>query len=231
LPLPRKPKFKAVLFDLDGTLIEFKFDVKGSRIAMIDWLAKNGFDTDGLWEMKTQEIMLNVKSQCNRQQNSDYSAVHARLSSILDEYEYKAFAVARPHPGSLKLLKELKSDQIRCGLVTNSGGKPVKTLLNEFGFLPYLACVITRDEVENLKPDPEGVLRAMREMSLSQNDTVYVGDSILDIQAAKEAGIACIALAQGLYKSDDLARRNPDFLIERIEQVTGIIFPQSKVES
>jgi HAD superfamily hydrolase (TIGR01509 family) len=229
LPVPSsRPRFKAVLFDLDGTLIEFKFDVKNSRAAVIDWLSNAGFKVEGLsGHTRTQDIILWVKRECENGSGKnlpDFDSVHSKISAILDEFEFKAFTIARPHPGSLHLLKELKSDQILSALVTNSGRKPVQGLLNEFGLLPYLTKVITRDEVENLKPDPEGILKAIKLLSISKRDAIYVGDSILDILASKAAGIPCIALAQGLYKAEELAEKKPDFLIKRIEQVRDVIY-------
>lgn len=220
-----KLKFKAVLFDLDGTLIEFKFDVKGSREAMIKWLGSHRFDVSSLSEdMKTQAIFQWVRKQCEETGKEDFPSIRAELSLLLESFEYHGFTQAKPHPGSLHLLKQLKSEQVLCALVTNSGGKPVRLLLNEFGFVPYLSPVITRDEVENLKPDPEGILKAINDLTLERQDAVYVGDSVIDIQAARSAGVACIALAQGMYSREHLAEKNPDYLIEKIEQVEQILY-------
>src|SRR5579863_10032443 len=90
---------RGVLFDLDGTLIEFKFNVGESRIAMIEWLGKNGFDTNGLSpETKTQKLFEEVRRQCSAIAGRDYSAVRQELSNILEDFEYNAFSLARPHP-------------------------------------------------------------------------------------------------------------------------------------
>ncbi len=202
--------------------------MKGSRQAMIEWLGRNGFSVQSLSEdLRTLAIFQWAKKECEKhggQDGYDFSVVRSALSSLLEDYEYRGFALAKPHPGSLHLLKKLKSDQIISALVTNSGGRPVRQLLDEFGFEPYLKTVITRDEVENLKPDPEGITTAMTKLNLMPEDVVYVGDSIIDIEASKSAGIACIALAQGMYSHDQLLKSKPNFIIQNIEDVEGIIY-------
>jgi phosphoglycolate phosphatase-like HAD superfamily hydrolase len=223
---PSRPRFKAVLFDLDGTLIEFKFDVAGSRKAAIEWLARNGFDVKGLSpDTKTLGIFQWVRAQCDKNVGGlKYDFTRSELSKILEVFEYKGFSLAKPHPGSLRTLKRLKSEQVLCGLVTNSGGKPVSSILREFGFLPYLEPVITRDDMENLKPDPEGILKAIRILEVDREDAVYVGDSIIDIEAAKSAAVSCVALSKGMYTRDSLIQKKPDFIIDNIEDVEQIVF-------
>jgi HAD superfamily hydrolase (TIGR01549 family) len=215
-----------VLFDLDGTLVEFRFKVKESRLAMIDWLGKNGFDTKNLTEeTKTQRIFDSVRSQIGTAGNSfrsDY--VKKSLSEILENFEFEAFRVAKPHRGSLHLLRRLKDEQILTALVTNSGRRPVDHILSLFGFLPYISLVITRDEMGLMKPEPDGILKAIDELKVAKEETVYVGDSIIDIQAAHSAGIACVALSQGMSTGQVLIKHGPDYLISNIKEVECIVF-------
>jgi HAD superfamily hydrolase (TIGR01509 family) len=227
LSVSAKPKFKAVLFDLDGTLVEFKFKVRESRLAMIDWLARNGFDIVSLSpETRTQRILDEVRLQSNSGKVSiSFDSARRSLSDILDQFEFESLAAARPHPGSLHLLERLKDEQILAALVTNSGRQPVNSILRKFGFLPYLSIVITRDEMSSMKPDPEGILKAIDGLNVSKDEAIYVGDSVIDIQASRKAGVLSVALSQGLYSGQTLAEEEPDYLISNIEEVEHIIFP------
>jgi HAD superfamily hydrolase (TIGR01549 family) len=222
-------KIKAVLFDLDGTLVEFKFKVKESREAMISWLGANGFAsstfTDG---MRTQALFDAAMKewQGNRTLSSKFESfevVRAHLSGILEDFEFRSFQEARPHPGSLRVLKKMKDSRIPSAVVTNSGRRPVQSILSVFGFLPYLTLVITRDEMERLKPEPDGLIKAMNLLRADKRSTVYVGDSLIDVEAAKAAGIRCIALATGLYDKASLAQSHPDYLIDKIEELESIV--------
>src|SRR5579863_6352311 len=88
----KRIKFKAVLFDLDGTLIEFKFRIRESRLAIIEWMTENGFDTSGLsGDTKTQYILTEVKNQCGSNEGRLIPFVSARksISEILEKFEFQ----------------------------------------------------------------------------------------------------------------------------------------------
>lgn len=226
MPGENKARFKAVLFDLDGTLVEFKFKVKESRLAIIDWLSKNGFETSKLTpETKTQRIFEQVETQCNSKVDGiSFESARKSMSAILEEFEFQSFAEAKPHPGSLQLLKKLKDEQILTAIVTNSGRRPVDSVLGTFGFLPYIRLIITRDEMKKMKPEPDGLLSAIDRLKVEKSQAVYIGDSVIDIQAARKAGIISIALSQGMSSGQILAKEEPDYLISRIEEVEEIVF-------
>jgi HAD superfamily hydrolase (TIGR01509 family) len=218
-------RFKAVLFDLDGTLVEFKFKVKESRLAVIDWLSKNGFDISGFTpETKTQRIFEKIEEQCSlRRDGISFDSAWREMSNILEDFEFRSFAEAKPHPGSLTLLKRLHEDQILSAIVTNSGRRPVDSILGTFGFLPYVHLIITRDEMGKMKPEPDGLLKAIYKLRVEKSDAVYVGDSVIDVQAAKKAGLASIALSQGMSSGEILAKEAPDYLVSKIEDVEKIV--------
>ncbi len=229
-PIAINPPFKAVLFDLDGTLVEFKFDVKASRKAMIHWLAKQGFDTAEMSEnTRTQSIIDAVYNQWRIREKSDMSfeTIRQALSEILDQFEFKAFGEARPHAGSLQTLEALKNYGIREGIVTNSGRRPVDSILTKFGFSQYMSLVITRNEVSSLKPNPEGLIKALDMLRLNNSEVAYVGDSIIDIEAARNAGISAIAVSSGMYAHEVLARSGPDYLINDIKGIEIILSSES----
>lgn len=222
----RKPRFKALLFDLDGTLIEFKFKVKESRLAIIEWLESNSYDVSGISpEMKTQAIFDVVKNQSPaRGDNLSYNQAWRSMCDILDGFEMKSIQESLPHPGSLELLRRLKHEQVLTALVTNSGRRPIDSILGAYGMLPYLNLVISRDEMERLKPEPDGLLKALESLAVDKGDSAYVGDSVIDIQAARKAGVASIALSQGMSTGHLLAREEPDYMISSIEQVEDVLF-------
>lgn len=206
--------------------MEFKFKIRESRLALIDWLSRNGFETHEFTaETKTQQIFDAVKVQSeSKKVPVSFDSVKKTLSDILDQFELESFALAKPHPGSLHLLKRLKDAQVLTAIVTNSGRSPVNSALGTFGFLPYLAIIITRDEMASLKPEPDGILKAIDDLHVTNDETIYVGDSVIDLQAARKAGVSCIALSQGMFSRELLAKEEPDYLISRIEEVEDIVF-------
>lgn len=227
---PKVSAFEVVLFDLDGTLVEFKFDVRASRRAMIAWLLDEGFDVRRMNEgTKTLHIIEEAKRQWKASGNdaTSFESIKSSLSDILDGFEFDAFKEAKPHPGSLRLLDTLKNRGIVQGIVTNSGRKPVDSILGTFGFSQYMALVITRNEVDSLKPSPEGIVKALETLNVKSSAAVYVGDSTIDIEASRAAGVASVAASCGMYGPDVLARSGPDYLIQNIEDVEKILFSES----
>ena len=227
---PHNSTFKAVLFDLDGTLVEFKFKVKESREAMIELLASKGFDIDRFAGLPSSQALFNeVQRQIDESERLSSSYTFARvreeLSELLNGFERIALSEARPHPGSLGTVKRIMERGVTTAIVTNSGRGPVESLLSAFGFLPYLSLVITRDEAGKLKPEPDGILVALARLGVGPGDAVYVGDSVLDIQASRRAGVQCVSVATGLYRAETLMAERPDFLISRIEELEEILFP------
>ena len=86
-----------------------------------------------------------------------------------------------------------------------------KTTLEESGLRDKFSVVVTADEVRRPKPDPEGLIRATTLMGANRDQTIYVGDAVRDIEAAKRAGIRSAAALWGFAKGNDLKAHHPDF--------------------
>ena len=226
---PRHREFKAILFDLDGTLVEFKFKVKESRLAMIDLLAKKGFDQSGWNESsRTQEIIDQAEEQWKssetlKKEGNDFEKIRGEIFRLLDNYEFDALSQARPHPGSIHILSRIKNAQLLSGIVTNSGRAPVDSVLSELGFEPYISVLITRNEMEKLKPNPSGLVIAMNRLGVGPKHSLYVGDSVIDIEAARRAKVKCAAVSTGIYQEEALKKMSPDYLIKSLEELEGIV--------
>lgn len=220
--------FKAVLFDLDGTLVEFKFKVKESRIAMIELLEKLKYDS-GKWtdSMRTQEIIDGAEDQWRNspdlQRLHNFEEVRGEIFKLLDGFEFEALSEARPHKDSVYILRKLKHSEILTGIVTNSGRAPVESVITEFGFEPYLSILITRNEMEKLKPNPHGLLLAMKKLRATGEESLYVGDSTIDIEAARLAKMKCASVSTGLYRIDALRKFSPDYAINSLEELEAIV--------
>lgn len=217
--------FKAIIFDLDGTLIDFQLRVKESRDQILEMLRGKGVDTGKLSkDSKTQAFLDEVEIITK----ADFHSCKKEIYRILDSFEMEAFETARVHPGALETLRAVHESRIKTALVTNSGRAPVDLKLKKYGFLPYLHLVVTRDEMRRLKPSPDGILLAIEKLGIKKEDALYVGDLVVDIQASRDAGIRCLSIASGIYAAEELARFTPDFLIHRIEELANIIFPSKK---
>src|SRR5881296_2299510 len=114
---------RAVIFDVDGTLVTFTFDVVGSRAAIIRELLRRGYSTSSLTTTSaTQEILDSAKEQIDSGRvKDDYENLRSRVFSMLDRFELDSAREAKPLQGISRTLEALRLSSIRLGALTNSG--------------------------------------------------------------------------------------------------------------
>ena len=210
-------------------MVEFKFKIKESRIALIDLLARKGYDVKPLNEAtRTQLLVDEAERQWNNskqlREEHRFDLLKKEIYAILDNFEFESLGEAKPHSGALQVLRHLASEKIPMALVTNSGRKPVNSILHKFGFVDYLSTIVTRDEMPKMKPMPDGILVALDHMGLQSKDVIYVGDSVIDVEAAKSAKTWSASIATGLYQREALEKMSPDFFLGRLEDLENVVF-------
>ncbi len=216
---------RAVIFDVDGTLVTFNFDVVGSRAAMIAELAVRGYDTSSLTTTTpTQQILDAAKEQADSLRlGDDRQDLRTKLFSILDNFEMDSATVALPLEGTIQTLETLRRSLIRLGALTNSGRTGAKAVLQKAGLLSFFEFVLTREDVPAMKPAPDGILRAVALLNLPKDELLCVGDSVYDIRAARAAGVRIASVATGSYSASRLAAEAPDFLMKSIADLLKIL--------
>ncbi|HYB04550.1 MAG TPA: HAD family hydrolase [Nitrososphaerales archaeon] len=223
-----KHPFKAVLFDFDGTLVEFNFPVKESRLAMIELLKKRNYDSS-VWSdsMRTQDIIDQAREQWRKsgdlRSNHTFEEIKNAIFRLLDDFESNALKEVNAHRDSLPVLRKIRHAEILTGIVTNSGRAPVESVIKEFGFEPYISILVTRNEMEKLKPYPHGLLYAMQQLRVTADESLYVGDSTIDIEAARLAKMKCASVSTGLYHIDALRQHSPDFALTSLVEIEPIV--------
>ena len=208
--------------------MEFKFKVKESRVAMIDYLRSENYDVDRWTEtMRTQEIIDGAREQWNvskeLQSRHDFKNILSGIFRLLDSFEFEALSQARPHSDSVHVLSKIKHAEILTGIVTNSGRAPVESVIKEFGFEPYLSILVTRNEMAKLKPHPHGLILAAEQLRVRPEESLYVGDSTIDIEAARLAKMKCASVSTGLFHLDALRSHSPDYAISSLTELESIV--------
>ena len=212
-----------LIFDIDGTLVTFRFDVQGTRSALLSEMTRMGFSTTGLTlSSPTVKIMESVREQAASGAR-DYQSARARLYSILDRFEAESSANATIFPGTVETLKFLKKKSVKLGVLTNSGRRAALPLLARYSLTEYFDFVLTRDDVDAMKPAPDGIHRALSLMVLPKEHVFYVGDSTLDIMAAKGAGLKVISVATGNYNAQRLRAEGSEFVIESLAELPRLL--------
>ncbi len=213
------------MFDIDGTLVAFKFDVKGTRKAIIEELSKKGFDTSELdMTTPTQTMVDAARMQVGSGKvRADFAEVRARLYSILDASEMESSKAASVFPGTRETLEYLKSKTVRLAVLTNSGRMAAAEILRRAGLQDCFEFVLCRDDVSMMKPRPDGLVMAISLLGMPRDQIFYVGDSKYDIIAAKEAGLKVVAVPLGNYSGAKLREEGADYVISSISELPRLL--------
>jgi len=215
----------AVIFDIDGTLVTFTFDVQRSREALLREMSARGFNTAGMGlTTPTQLIIDAAQDQVARGQvEADFEALRKKFYDILDGFELAGVSTTSVLPGVSESLAYLKSQGVRLGVLTNSGRKAATKALARAGLTKMFEFVLTRDETLSLKPRPEGLRKAVLMLGLPSGDVYYVGDSTMDIVAARAAGLKLISVATGSYSEERLRKEGAELVVSSLEELPRVI--------
>jgi phosphoglycolate phosphatase len=213
-----------VLFDVDGTLVTFKFDVGGTRKALIEEMGRRGFSTDTLdLSSSTQKIMDTARAQAAAGQGSSFEEFRKAVFAILDSFEVKSVGTTSILPGVKETLDTLRARGARLAVLTNSGRMAADDSLRRAGLADRFEFVMTRDDTEIMKPRPEGVTMAAAKLGLAKSSVYYVWDSLLDVQATRAAGVRMVGVATGNYSMERLRAEGADWAIPDITRLGAIL--------
>ena len=185
---------KAVIWDLDGTLLNTLDDLAASVNAA---LAMNGMPLRSTEEVRAfvgngiRNLMMRAVpgGEAN-------PAFDKALEDFTRHYGAHSRDRTRPYDGILEMLDRLSAAVVKHAIVSNKIDFAVKALSRAY-FGERMCAAIGDDPSRARKPAPDSVLAAMREMGVTAQETVYVGDSDVDVLTARNAGVPCVAVLWG----------------------------------
>jgi len=214
-------KIKAVVLDMDGTITKFNLDFMDARRRALREIDKLNLRTPDLTEQISLYMILGKLKQ--KADPEIYESIRRKVYSILEEMEHRAAAEVTLYPGALDTLRKLRDSSLKIGLVTNNGRKGTDLTLKRHNLRIFFEVVVTRDDCENMKPAPDPVLKVLDEMRVSSGEAILVGDGVMDIMAAKAAGLPSVAVTTGPFTSGRLLEAEPDFLLASINDLPTLI--------
>ena len=214
----------AVLFDLEETLIQTPWSnhqhVLEFRANTRRQLVKLGIPASLLKGIERATIMRNKASDYVEQHYNKAEMVrfNREMEKFLCSYEQDSANKSKLFSQTLPTLKTLKEFGVRVGLVTNTSRKTVKTVFQRYPLESYFDVIVTREDVERLKPDPAGILLAIRKLKATRY--FMVGDLAVDVLAAKKANIPAILVNRypDKARSQDLLKSLPATVLEEAKR-------------
>ena len=213
---------RAVLVDLDGTLIDTAPDIAAAANATLAALGLAALDIAQVRSFIGEGIAVLVRrSLAARLSASD---AEQELKPALEAFERHYMAsngrYSSVYPGVKEGLRLMRELGLKSACVTNKVLRFAEPLLAHHSLLELLDTVIAGDTMPVKKPDPAPVLEACRRLGVSPGDTVLVGDSAHDARAAHAAGVSFIAIPYGYGSREEL--ESADSAANLIEAVRGL---------
>jgi len=215
----------AVLFDLEGTLVETLYERDSGAVDELRRETKKKIMSLGVPAVVLEDL---VTSTLLRNKAFDWVeanmgpaegvSFHAELDSFMKSFEMRSAKLSRLYPDTLEALEELDSRGVEMGMATNTSWEAADSILRNLGLKGFFKVIVTRNDVPRLKPEPAMVFTAITRMERSVG--WFVGNSRFDTEAAVRAGISSIIVRRdGIRPSFSY-----DYFISSLNDVPSIVF-------
>ena len=198
--------YKAVLFDFDYTLGNSEEGIILSANYALTAMGHPEADRDAI--RRTIGLTLprtyTVLTGDDNEQNAALFMTH-----FMEHADHVMTASSQLYSGVLEMLRELKSRDIVIGLVTTKYAYRIDGIFEKYAARDLLDLIVGGDSVKAKKPDPEGVLYALRMLGLQKEEVLYVGDSVVDAKTAQAAGVPFCAVLTGTTTAQELSPYAP----------------------
>lgn len=213
-------KYSAIIFDLDGTLLNTLEDLADS----VNYaLASNGFAIRSIEEVR-MFVGNGIRKLIERAvpENTATEAVDMVFETFKSHYLGNMMNKTKPYDGIMELLRMLSERGVRMGIVSNKYDPGVKGL-NESFFSKYIKVAIGESASVAKKPAPDTVYEAIKEMGIEKESAVYVGDSDVDIATAANSGLDCISVTWGFRDREFLKEKGASVIIDNPLEILDFV--------
>jgi len=215
-------RYAAALFDLDGTLIDSAQDLIASvqyalKLVVPDREPPEGDDILALVGKPLETIL------CELGYHTDETTAGRFTDTYRAHYAEHFNEHTKLYPGVEELLEYLKASVVKLALVTTKHQTQADFTVEAFGLARYFDYVHGWQEGRQHKPHPEPVLTALGRLGVEPGAAIMIGDSELDIESAKAAGVATCAVTYGYRPAWFLRSFRPDFLVSRAVDIGPIL--------
>ncbi|WP_339312214.1 pyrophosphatase PpaX [Paenibacillus sp. FSL M7-0896] len=210
---------ECVLFDLDGTIVNTNELIINS---FMHALKENNLPA------LTREQIIPLMGTTLQQQLGAFSGLELKDIGVL-ERSYRSYnnahhdELVQAFPYVNETMEELQRRGIKLGIVTTKIRPNTLKSLEMFDLLKYMETIVTVNDVTHPKPHPEPVLTAVANLGVDPAKTLMVGDSAVDIQSAKAAGVRVAGVAWSLKGEAVLRTYDPDYIIQEMKDLYSIV--------
>lgn len=226
--------YKGIIFDLDGVI----YDITEAIKKAVD----DGIDKYDLKNVNRDDVMEEIAHLIEEIQN--YPVPKILLNSfdllkvkfleglsffkklriaifLFNQFNKYKEAESRIFDGIDKLISKL-AKHVKLAILTNNKSQYAEEVLDKFNLTKFFDTIIGFNDVTEVKPNPEGILKIIHKWNLKTSDVMFIGDMTTDIDAGKAAKVKMVCVASGLAQKETLIEHKPDILVDNTKNLIEI---------
>ncbi len=223
---PRQTQIRAVIFDLDGTLIRSAVNFTRLKRETILFLADKGLPAESFSaEMKSYDIMF-LASELFRQRGlaeNELTLLCKRIEEIWNRIELESVERATPIEGTNEALLRLREREVKIGVVTRGCRAYATAALKTTGLLDMVDIIVGRDDSTQAKPHPEPLIKALKALGIKAEEAVMVGDNVDDAQCAQGANVRFIGVKSTALVAETTRDLRCEALLKDLGELDGLL--------
>jgi phosphoglycolate phosphatase len=214
-------KIRAFIFDFDGTLAVLNIDFSFMRGKVFDLMKRYGVVEELVEERYLLEIIDEVYQILSKKDPSSAEDFYQKAHQILHEIEMKAAEKGSLIPGAERALKKLGRNGIKIGIITRNCEEAVRKVFPNIN--DFCDVFVSRNSVKKVKPHPDHLTYVMESLKVLGQESVMVGDHIIDIQAGKKVGMKTIGVLTGRTKKEEFEKAGADYILRDVSEVGRLL--------
>ncbi|QOF83392.1 phosphoglycolate phosphatase [Pseudomonas citronellolis] len=215
-------QLRAVLFDMDGTLLDTAPDFIAVCQAMLAAHGRPPIDAQRIADVVSGGARAMVAATFDMDPEAD--GFETLRQEFLDRYQDHCAVYSRLYDGMPELLESIERANLIWGVVTNKPVRFAEPIMQQLGLAERSAVLVCPDHVTNSKPDPEPLLLACSQLGIDPAQVLFIGDDLRDIESGRAAGTKTAAVRYGyIHPEDNPAHWGADVIVDHPRDLLAVL--------
>jgi len=215
-------KVKAVIFDLDGTLLNTIDDIAWSANQALEQINLQTYPVS-LYKIMVGDGVKQLIERLLERQNASIELYPSLLERYLSIYSKNSSNQTAPYDGINELLQFLNEFKIQSAVLSNKPHNDTLAVIDHYFPSKPFTKVYGKMEGYLPKPDPKKLNELVLELGVSKDEILYVGDTSTDMQTAKNGGLTKVACLWGFRDYDELSKESPEYIVSHPKDIIELI--------